>query len=291
MANKKLGKGLGAIFGDDINSVLDEISRSGNDERVVGEKSIKISDIRTNPYQPRKVFDKQALEELAESIKQHGVFTPILVRKSLNGYELIAGERRLRASKLAKLEEIPATIVDFDDRSMMEIALLENIQREDLNVVEEANGYNQLIKKLGYTQEELATRLGKSRVYITNILRLLKLPASILKMISDGKLSYGHARALITLDDESAMKEIANRIVEEKLSVREVEKLVNNYKNPISDTQKKEKKEDPFIKDITRNIERKLSTKVEIKKHQINIDYNGVDDLNRILELLGLIEK
>ena len=198
----KLGKGLASIFGDNIDSVLDEIS-NGESEIKGSSADIAIKDIRTNPYQPRKTFDKQALEELAASIKEHGIFQPLLVRKSLNGYELIAGERRLRASKIAGLKEVPCLIVDFDDRDMMEISILENIQREDLTVLEEAEAYEQLIDKLDYSQEDLAKRLGKSRPYVANTLRLQKLPASIKELLRKDKISAGHARALLNVEDEA----------------------------------------------------------------------------------------
>ena len=176
----RLGSGLAAIFGEDVNSVLDEIQNSSKSDQYGTKTVLNVHDIRSNPYQPRKVFDQKALEELAQSIKENGVFTPILVRKSETGYQLIAGERRLRASIIAQKDEIPAIILDFNDKQMMEISILENIQREDLNIIEEANGYNLLIEKLGYTQEQLADRLGKSRSHITNVLRLLKLPKEII---------------------------------------------------------------------------------------------------------------
>lgn len=167
-----LGKGLTNIFGQDVSRILDDIQNAGTAEGVSQQTNLPVSEIRPNPYQPRKIFEQSALEELADSIRQHGVFTPILVRKSIHGYDLIAGERRLRASKMAGRAEIPAIIVDFDEQQMMEISLLENIQREDLNVIEEARAYNELIKNLHYTQEQLAARVGKSREHITNLLRL-----------------------------------------------------------------------------------------------------------------------
>ena len=170
---KKLGKGLDEIFGENFSSVLNDINAPADGSQAV---KISLDEIRPNPYQPRKTFDREALNDLAASIKEHGVFNPILVRKSVGGYELIAGERRLRASKIAGMRDIPSIVVEFDDTQMMEISILENIQREDLSPLEEARAYQQLIEKLGYTQEKLAERIGKSRPYITNILRLLKLP-------------------------------------------------------------------------------------------------------------------
>ena len=286
--NKKLGKGLGAIFGDDIDDVLNEISATtgeiNNDSKL-----IKISEIRPNPYQPRKDFDSEGLKELADSIKEHGVFNPILVRKSLKGYELVAGERRLRASKLAGIKEIPVIVKEIDDKGMMEISLLENIQRKDLTPIEEANAYEQLLKKLNYTQEDLSKRIGKSRTYVTNMLRLLKLPADIRELVSKEKLSYGHARALINVEDEDEASDIANRAVKEGLSVREVEKLVKNIgkKKPI----KRVKEEDPFMKDLRHRLEKKYSTEVEISNKAITIRYSGTDDLNRILEIMDALEE
>lgn len=283
---KKLGKGLGEIFGDDIDSVLDEISK-GNGE-VKGDKhTIKISEIRPNPYQPRKIFDEDALKDLSASIKEKGVFTPILVRKSLKGYELIAGERRLKASKMAGLKEIPAMVVDFDDANMMEVSLLENVQRENLTPIEEAEAYENIIKKLGYTQDELSKKVGKSRAYITNSLRILKLPTSVRKLVNDGKVSLGHAKALLAFDDEDKIVEIANRIVKEDLTVRDVEKL--SKKKEVK--KKIEKTVDPYMESVRKNLEDKFQTSVELDNKKIAIHYNGTDDLNRILELIDCLEK
>ena len=206
---KKLGKGLSEIFGDDIDSFLDDISK-GNSNYGSNKSSIPIKDIRPNPYQPRKEFDEEGLRELAESIKTNGVFQPILIRKSLSGYELVAGERRLRASKLAGKKDIPAIIVDFDDKQMMEISLLENIQRKDLTPIEEATAYAQLIKKLNYTQEELGRRIGKSRANVANMLRLLNLPEEVKKYVSNGKLFAPNA-TIIQIDVDPA--EINKNIV------------------------------------------------------------------------------
>ena len=288
MANKKkLGKGLSEIFGDNFDSFLDDISNGTSDIKA-SQSEIAIKDIRPNPYQPRKTFDKQALQEMADSIRQYGVFQPILVRKAVSGYDLIAGERRLRASKLAGKETIPAVVVDFDDQKMMEISLLENIQREDLTPIEEANAYNQLIKKYHYTQEDLAKQLGKSRTNITNVLRLLNLPKEVQKMVSEGKLSYSQARAILALEDNSQMIEVANQAVAEGLSVKQIEKLCK--KMAKGNGRPAKKKSDPFMDDVIDRLQKKYSTKVEIKNKSINIKYNDVEDLNRILEIMGLIE-
>ena len=189
----RLGKGLAAIFGEDVSEVLEDIQQGKSDTNVSGRFEVAVEEVRPNPYQPRKSFDDARLQELAQSIRQHGVFTPILVKKSVGGYELIAGERRLRASKLAGLKKIPAILMEFDDQQMMEIALLENIQREDLNAIEEAKAYEKLIKKLGYTQEELASRIGKSREHVTNTLRLLKLPVSLQGYVMNHQLTIQFA--------------------------------------------------------------------------------------------------
>lgn len=289
MANKKLGKGLSEIFGDDIDNFLNEID-SGSSSATTGTAKIKIEDIRPNPYQPRKEFDQTGLQELADSIKENGVFQPILVRKSISGYELVAGERRLRASKLAGLTEIPVIIKEFDDKEMMEISLLENIQRKDLTPIEEASAYEQLIKKLNYTQEQLAKRIGKSRANVTNLLRLLTLPQEVQNLVNDNKLSYGQARTLLALDSEDKIIDLANRCVKEGLSVRELEDLT---RKPISKVKGKgtTKQTDPFIEDVRTRMQNKLATKVEITNSAITIKYNGTKDLNRILEKLGMIEE
>ena len=289
MANKKLSKGLSEIFGDDIDNFLNEID-SGSTAATTGTAKLKLSEIRPNPYQPRKDFDKNELQELADSIKENGVFQPILVRKSLSGYELVAGERRLRASKLAGLKEIPVIIKDFNDKEMMEISLLENIQRKDLTPIEEANAYEQLIKKLNYTQDQLAKRIGKSRANVTNLLRLLTLPNEVQKLVSDSKLSYGQARTLLALDSEDKIIDLANRCVKEGLSVRQLEDLTRKP-TPKAGGKQKPKKKNPYIEDVKDRMQRKLATKVEISDKAITIRYNSTKDLNRILEKLGMIEE
>lgn len=280
---KKLGKGLDEIFGENFSNVLNDINAPVNVSSTV---KIALDEIRPNPYQPRKTFDQAALQDLANSIKEHGVFNPVLVRKSVVGYELIAGERRLRASKLAKMNDIPAIIVDFNDTQMMEISILENIQREDLSPLEEAKAYQQLIEKLNYTQEKLAERIGKSRPYITNSLRLLKLPLSVQDLLNTGKLTNGHARALLAIEDEEKMIELASRAVKENLTVRDIEKLAKA--KPIKP--KKEKENDPFLENVSRIVENKLQTRVEIDNKKLTIHYNGTEDLNRILEIIGCLE-
>ena len=288
MAKKKLGKGLTEIFGDDIDNFLEEID-NGSSSATTGTAKIKISEIRPNPYQPRKEFDQNGLQELADSIKENGVFQPILVRKSLSGYELVAGERRLRASKLAGLKEIPVIVKDFGDKEMMEISLLENIQRKDLTPIEEANAYEQLIKKLNYTQEQLAKRIGKSRANVTNLLRLLTLPNEVQKLVNDNKLSYGQARTLLALESEDKIIDLAKRCVKEGLSVRELENLTRKTTSKVK-AKKEPKKRNPYIEDVRERMQKKLATKVEITDKAITIRYNNTRDLNRILEKLGMIE-
>lgn len=289
MANKdssRLGRGLDSLFGQqNVTDILEDIE-NGKDQR--SQLMIPVSEIRPNPYQPRKIFNKEALEELSLSIQQHGVFTPILVKKSISGYELITGERRWRASKMANLEEIPAIVVDFDDQQMMEVALLENVQREDLNVIEEAKAYEQLIQRLNYTQEQLAHRIGKSREHITNTLRLLRLPEEVQEKVTSKQLSMGHARALLGLKDEELMKKIAKQTIQQGLSVRKVEQLVK------AQSRKKEEpkqEESVFVKDAKRKLEEYFQTSVHIGTHNISIHYENEEDLNRILELLNLVEE
>ena len=287
---KKLKKGLNEIFGEDIDSFLDDISNSSSKNKGNSQSELKVKDIRPNPYQPRKEFDEQGLKELADSIRENGVFQPILVRKRKTGqgYELVAGERRLRASKLAGKDSIPAIVVDFNDKQMMEISLLENIQRKDLTPIEEAEAYDQLIRKLGYTQDELAKRIGKSRSNVTNILRLLNLPGEVKKLVNDGKLAYTQARALLATEDEERMIDLARQTVKEGLSVKELEKLCSEKKKKPN--KKKEKKKDPFVADVIDRLQKKFGTKVEIKNKALSISYTDNEDLNRILEIIGVIE-
>ena len=286
--SSRLGRGLDSLFGQqNVSELLDDIQ---NDKDQREHLMIPVDEIRPNPYQPRKIFNKEALEELSESIQQHGVFTPILVKKSISGYELITGERRWRATKMANLDEIPAIVVDFDDQQMMEIALLENIQREDLNAIEEAQAYQTMMEKLKLTQNELAKRIGKSRTHITNTLRLLNLPEKIQEYVLDGSLSMGHARALITLDKERALK-IAKRVIDEKLSVRDVENIVKGFElqEARKNKPKVEKpKEYQYVEGLLR---KKYRTRIKVDDKSITIKYSDTDDLNRLLELMGVIEE
>lgn len=296
MAEKKqkgLGRGLDSIFGSNVEQFLDDIQSSAKEVPGRREVEIAIEEIRPNPYQPRKEFDQTALNELADSIRTHGIFTPLLVRKSVSGYDLITGERRLRAAKIAGLKVVPAISVEFTEEQMMEIAILENVQREDLNAIEEAAAYDSLVKKLGYTQEKLAERVGKSREYCANIMRLLKLPSEVQKLVIDKKLAMGHVRPLLGLKDEIEMLDAAEKIVKEKMSVREVEAYVRdiNSEEVKPNKTKPEKKRDPIIHDLEHQISVKLGTKVTIQNKKLTIRYTDTEDLNRILEILNCLDE
>ena len=231
MENNKrraLGRGLEELFYNEpiaYDKMEEKILTETPKEEII---KVKLDELRSNPYQPRQVFNEEALQELADSIKEHGVFQPIIIKKSIKGYEIIAGERRVKASKLAGLDEIPAIVRDFSDEEMMEIALLENLQRENLNPMEESRAYRKLIETLNITQEELAKKLGKSRSYITNMIGLQNLPSSIQTMISDNKMSMGHARVLSKLENEDQQKELADKITTEGISVRELENITQS---------------------------------------------------------------
>jgi len=296
MAEKKqkgLGRGLDSIFGSNVEQFLDDIQSSAKEVPGRREIEIAIEEIRPNPYQPRKEFDQTALNELADSIRTHGIFTPLLVRKSVSGYDLITGERRLRAAKIAGLKVVPAISVEFTEEQMMEIAILENVQREDLNAIEEAAAYDSLVKKLGYTQEKLAERVGKSREYCANIMRLLKLPSEVQKLVVDKKLAMGHVRPLLGLKDEMEMLDAAEKIMKEKMSVREVEAYVRdiNSEEVKPNQTKPEKKRDPIIHDLEHQISVKLGTKVTIQNKKLTIRYTDTEDLNRILEILNCLDE
>ena len=297
MAEKKskagLGKrGLDSIFGADVSQFLDEIQNNASEVPGRKEVEIPINDIRPNPYQPRKEFDQEALNELADSIRTHGIFTPLLVRKGVQGYDLITGERRLRAARIAGLSTVPAISVDFSDELMMEISILENVQREDLNPIEEATAYDSLVRKLGYTQEKLAERVGKSREYCANIMRLLKLPDDVQKMVVDKRLTMSHVRPLLSLKDEEQIYEAAMKVMKQKMSVREVEKYVHDLAGTEVKPQKRTviKDKDPLVRDIENRMQNKLGTSVSISKKAISISYSDTEDLNRILDILGCIE-
>ncbi len=286
---ERLGKGLEQLF--DLNSLgegnVSEFEKQIYEDTKVEEiVDLKVDEIRPNPYQPRTVFDNKALNELALSIKEHGVFQPIIVKKSIKGYELIAGERRLRASKLAGMETIPAIIRQLDDGQMAEIALLENLQRENLNVLEEAKAYKKLIEELDLTQEELSRKVSKSRSHITNIIGILRLPKEVQEMILENKLTMGHARTLSKLDDDNEIIKMAKEIVEGGLPVRETEKMTDN--SAKKKVQKRSRNtEYKYAEDLLRE---KLDTKVSIRDKKLTISFVNNADLNRILEILDIKE-
>jgi ParB family chromosome partitioning protein len=282
----KIKKGISAIFGEDIEHILDEID--GKIDSKEPATNIKVENIVSNPYQPRKHFNKEKLNELALSFSEHGVFTPIIVRPATQGkYYLIAGERRTRAAKLAGLKTIPAIVKDIDDNQMQEIALLENIQREDLNPIEEAMSYKSIMEKQKLTQETLAKKVGKSRSFVANTLRVLNLHEKILKYVIEGKLSFGHVKPLITLDPDLALK-IANRAFDNNLTVREVESIVQGYQ--LSSNPKKRKVINENHKYVEGLIRKVIKSKVTVKDNKIIIPFKDDNSLNRILERLNLLE-
>lgn len=283
---KALGRGLEQLFNDEglnfdtiENSIIEEAKT--NDQIV----EIDLSELRANPYQPRKNFDEEALNELASSIKEHGVFQPIIVKKSIKGYEIIAGERRFRASKLAGMQTIPAIVKDFSDEEMMQIALLENLQRENLTSIEEAKAYKSIIESMNITQDELSKKVGKSRSHVTNILGLLKLPASVQDMVLYNKLSMGHARVLSKLDDPKTIEDLAQRVITEDLSVRKLESLVYDNEEKEVKTKKNTNNEYKYMENF---LKEKLGTNVKINNNKISIKFSNVQDLNRILEIMNI---
>lgn len=289
----RLGRGLSELFQEndiDIETVgAINIIQEGE---VVSE--LNIADLRANPYQPRKHFDDEKLEELSLSIKEHGVLQPIIVKRDIKGYIIIAGERRFRASQLAKVKKIPAIIRDYSDELMMQHALIENLQREDLNPIEEAKSYRLIMQKMSLTQEKLAEKIGKSRAYIANMMRLLNLPEFVTDGIETKDISIGHAKILAGLKDEELILKLAMIIKEQQISVRELEELVNESGAPKQvKTVKKEPKND-HLKSLEDNLKSHFGTKVNIKdkngKGQIVINYLSNDDLNRVLDVLGIDE-
>ena len=285
---KALGKGLEQLFSNEVIDFDTFEKRIVNETKDSDIVEIPLSEIRSNPYQPRKDFDEESLREFAESIKEHGVIQPIIVKKSIKGYEIIAGERRTRASKMAGKTTIPAIIREMTDQEMMEIALVENIQRENLNPIEEATAFEKIIQVNNLTQEETAKRFGKSRSYITNLLGLLTLPEKTKKFVQEGKISMGHARVLSKLSDEEQINKIANKIIEEGLSVREVEKLTSGLDMPKKNKIKREpvyNARHSIYEGIMRD---KIGTKVKIGTKKIEIPFDSDSDLDRILEIIGI---
>ena len=286
---RALGKGLEELFNNeqlDFNSLEEKIVDTTPKEEII---EIDINELRSNPYQPRKVFDEEKLQELANSIKEHGIFQPIIVKKSsIKGYEIIAGERRVKAANIAGLSKIPAIVRDFSDQQMMEIALLENLQRENLNAIEEAMAYRSLINSMQITQEVLANRLGKSRSHVTNMLGLLNLPEEVKDMIVDNKISMSHARILSKMEKKEEILALANKIVNENLNVRELEDVSKD--ESVAKTHKINKKNNSEYSYIENILCEKLGTKVKINNNKINISFSNINDLNRILEILNINE-
>ena len=284
---KALGRGLEQLFSSevlDFDQFESNIMESADESDV---KELSVDEIRPNPYQPRKTFNEEALNELAESIRNYGVFQPIIVKKSIKGYDLIAGERRLRASKLAGRETIPAIIKDFSDDQMREIALLENLQRENLTPIELAWAYKGIIESLHIRQEDLADKIGKSRSHVTNTLGLLRLPEEIQNQILDNKISMGHAKILSKIDDDYKVKEFADKIVNNNISVRELEEISREeeVKKKVPIVRKNKVSDYDYIESELRDI---LDTKVIVKDKKIEIYFENGNDLDRLLEIMNL---
>lgn len=281
--SRGLGKGINALF--------------ANIEVDAGEniQDIPIRELRPNPYQPRKTFEMESIEELKQSIIEHGILQPIIVRKSIKGYEIVVGERRFRAAKEADLNVVPAVVRDLSEQQMMELAVLENLQREDLTPIEEASAYQMLMERLHLTQEELAKRLGKSRPHIANHVRLLSLPTDIQQLISEDKISMGHGRALLGLKNKNKRAAVVNKLLKEHLSVRQLEKLIQQLNENVSRETKPTKpkqEKDIFLLEQESILRERFGTTVQIKqskskdKGKIEIEYVSKRDLQRILELL-----
>ncbi|WP_046212380.1 ParB/RepB/Spo0J family partition protein [Paenibacillus wulumuqiensis] len=279
--SKRLGKGLDAL--------IPSLSVS-EDDKVI---EIPLKELRPNPFQPRKAFDDDNIQELADSIAQHGVIQPIIVRKVLKGYEIIAGERRFRASQVAGKKSIPAVVRSFTDQQVMEIALIENLQRENLNAMEIATAYQALMEEFKLTQEDLSARVGKSRSHIANFLRLLSLPEAVKDYVSRGTLSMGHARALVGIKKEDIILLLAQRAIEEGWSVRQLEEAVQNLENKRKDNEKdKDKKADPYLVDVEQTLQNRFQTTVKIRnsskdKGKIELNYYSRQELERLLEMLN----
>ena len=302
MPGKKsgLGKGLDSLIPNKKNDIsaskVEKKQEKENDSPKSGEIMVRINEVEPNRDQPRKDFDEDALMELADSIRQFGILQPLLVQKKKNYYEIIAGERRWRAAKLAGIKEVPIIVKDYTDQEIVEISLIENIQRENLNPIEEAMAFKRLLQEFQLKQDEVAERVSKSRTAVTNSMRLLKLSPRVQQMIIDDMISTGHARTLLAIDDEEQQFILANKIFDEKLSVRETEKLVKALKNPKKEV-KKEKSEHTFIyENIEEQIKNIMGTKVSVNqkangKGKIEIEYYSEEELERIYDLLMTIPR
>ena len=286
-----LGKGLNALIPEEVSNNINSKKEKNKD----GVALIDINLIKNNNEQPRKLFDDEKILELAESIKHNGIIQPIILRKVDSKYVIVAGERRWRAAKLIGVKKVPSIIMDLTDKQVMEISLIENIQRQDLNAIEEANAYKKLISEFNLTQEELSKRLGKSRTAITNTMRLLNLSEGVKQYLIEGVISEGHGRALLSINDAKLQCEIAQKVIDDKLSVRELEKFMKDCKEKkTSKPQKKEYKNklNPYYKDITERLQGYFGTKVNISnknnKGKIEIEYYSDEDLQRILDIIKL---
>ena len=293
MAKKGLGKGLGSLFGSDEIETL-SVSKTADEKKEGDIQNIKTSLIEPNKKQPRSKFDDEKIDALASSIKEHGVISPIIVTPVKNGmYKIVAGERRWRAAKKAKIKEIPAIVRSYSDEQVAEIALIENLQRENLNPIEEAVGYNLLMEEFNLTQETISKRVGKSRSAVANSLRLLTLEPALQKLITDGSLTSGHARAVLSVEGNEMRSALAKKIIEGGLNVRQAEALAKELMKKKGAPKKKEKTAAEIeAEKIAENLSSVIGTKVNIshgaKKGKIEIEYYGADDLDRILNILGL---
>ena len=283
---RALGRGLEELFSiEDINygNLEEKIMETVHEEEI---QELPLNELRVNPYQPRKTFNEESLNELAESIKEHGVFQPIIVKKSIKGYEIGAGERRFRASKLAGKETIPAIVRNFTDEEMMEIAVLENLQRENLNAVDEANAYKTLMENLHLTQDQVSKRVNKSRSHITNLLGILALPEDVLTLVKENKLTMGHARCLSKLSDIEKINELTKKVLEENLSVRELEALASGEEIERKNKIVKKPKSNEYTS-LEKELTEYYGTKVKIANKKLIISFENNQDLNRILEMIN----
>lgn len=283
---RALGRVLEELFSiEDINygNLEEKIMETVHEEEI---QELPLNELRVNPYQPRKTFNEESLNELAESIKEHGVFQPIIVKKSIKGYEIVAGERRFRASKLAGKETIPAIVRNFTDEEMMEIAVLENLQRENLNAVDEANAYKTLMENLHLTQDQVSKRVNKSRSHITNLLGILALPEDVLTLVKENKLTMGHARCLSKLSDIEKINELTKKVLEENLSVRELEALASGEEIERKNKIVKKPKSNEYTS-LEKELTEYYGTKVKIANKKLIISFENNQDLNRILEMIN----
>lgn len=297
MAARGLGKGLDSLIPNAVGEAKAKKETKAVKEVIEEEKDgketlVKLTSVEPNRKQPRKNFDEDALQELADSIKQFGLLQPILVQDRKDHYEIIAGERRWRAAKIAGLKEIPVIIRDYSEQEIMEISLIENIQREDLNPIEEAQAYKRLLTEFNLKQDEVAERVSKSRAAVTNSIRLLKLSDEVQQMVIDDMISTGHARALLAVEDPEEQYNLAQQIFDEKLSVRDVEKLVKNLHKPAKPKKLDDKAMQAIYLDIEEKLKQKLSTKVTVTSKgegagKIEIEFYNHDDLDRLLDMIG----